>query len=132
MDVEFMNENHSLATAMHNPELGDRVLDDIDLFLDPWDNKESDYHKLVMKRTKEQHEQGNGVDVQEIVKGCSGDPAKAMNASNPCRWGSGLVVCVDASEREDLLAAGVLRQKAVGKTEEAEIAAAVAIFSNDG
>jgi hypothetical protein len=132
MDGEFMNENHSLATAMHNPELGDRVLDNIPLFLDPWDNEDSDYHKLVMKGTIEQHEQGKGVDVQEIVKGCSGDPAKAMNASNPCRWGSGMMVCVDASEREDLLAAGVLRQKAVGKTEEAEIAAAVAIFSNDG
>jgi hypothetical protein len=56
MDGEFMNENHSLATAMHNPELGDRVLDNIHPFLNPWDNEDSDNHKLVMKGTIEPHE----------------------------------------------------------------------------
>ena len=131
-DVEFMDSVHSIATAMHNPELGDRVLDNIGLLLEPCENPHSDHHRLVMEETTKQHQQGKGVDVQDIVRGCSGDPDKAVQASNPCRWGSGMVVCVDLSEREDLVAEGVLRQKAVGRTEKAEIAGSVAIFSYRG
>jgi hypothetical protein len=131
-DVEFMDSVHSFATAMHNPELGDRVLDHLGLFLRPWENALSDYHKQVMEGVVEQHQKGEGVDVQDIVEECGGDAQKAVQATNPCRWGSGMVVCVALSEREDLFAAGVLRQKAVGKTDKAEVDAAVAIFSYKG
>ena len=41
-DIEFITKVHSLATAMHNPELGPRVLADVDLLLHPEDNQSSD------------------------------------------------------------------------------------------
>ena len=131
-DPDFMDNTHSIATAMHNPLVAPRVKANIQLLLKPEGNTLSDYHQLVSQGIRSQNEKGEGVSLQEIVDGCDGSPDRSVLASNPCRWGSGLGVCADVATRGDLLGAGILRQKSVGKTDEAEIAGAVAIFSSRG
>ena len=131
-DVEYPDNVHSVATAMHNDALGPRVLDCVGLALRPELSQCTDFYKRVAEKVEEQHSQDRGLSMQAMAAKFRRDPASSTQASNPCRWGSGMAVDADLSTRDDLLALGVHRVKCIGKTDEDEIKSAVAIFSDKG
>ena len=131
-DVEYPDNVHSVATAMHNDALGPLVLDCVRLALHPELSQYSDFWQTVADRVAEQHSQERGLSMQTMGEKLRRDPASTTEASNPCRWGSAMAVDADLATRDDLLALGVHRVKSIGKTEEDEIRSAVAIFSKIG
>jgi hypothetical protein len=140
LDEECNTNLGVVAHAVHNIELGIGLHDAIEALLNPAlaNNVHSDFFKMLRAAVCKQCAEGNGPSMEEAIKRSGiiirqgGDLQLEIDEPNEARWIAFFKLAHDLSRAEDFLAIGLIRAKAVGVDEKAEVSAAAAILSQSG
>jgi hypothetical protein len=140
LDAECTTSLGIVAHAFHNIELGIGLRDAIEALINPAiaNNEHSDFHEKLRAAVNKQYAEGTGPSMDEVIKrsgikiGQGGDLKLEIDKPNEARWLAYFKLAHDCSRAEDLLAVALLRAKAIGVDEEAEVRAAAAVLSHRG